>query len=67
MCFEICKKPKWNLLSDRTLVQHFKMPNLIDECETIFLRTRKKNSEHFKSFLPILEFPVKLVWSLSKP
>ena len=36
-CSEVCQRPKSNLLSDWTLVKGFRMWNLVDEYETIFL------------------------------
>ena len=41
-CFEVCQKPKVYPLSYGILVEDFKMPNLVDEYKTIFLRKRGK-------------------------
>ena len=38
--FEVCQKPKSNLLSHWILLQRFKIPNLLDEFKTIFLGKR---------------------------
>ena len=63
--FEVCQKPKSNLMSYRILVQGFKMPNLVDEYKTIFLGKRGKHWNSPKAFY-VCEFPIKLFWSLSK-
>ena len=35
--FEVCQKPKSNLISYGILVQGFKIPDFLDEYKTIFL------------------------------
>ena len=35
--FEVCLKPKSNVLSDSILVQGSTIPSLVDKCKTIFL------------------------------
>ena len=55
-CFEVCQKPKSNLMSYGILVQGFKMPNLVDEYKTIFLVKRGKRWNSPKLFSLYLSF-----------
>ena len=64
--FAFCQKAKANHLSDWILIQGIRMPNLVEEYKTIFLGNRGKPWELFKYFYLILEFPINLLWSLSK-
>ena len=50
ICFEVSKKPKSNLVSDRVLVQGFRMPNLVDEYNNIFMGNRDKPCNSSKAF-----------------
>ena len=54
--FEVCQKPKSNLMSYRILVQGFKMPNLVDEYKSIFLEKRSKCQNSPKTFSINLSF-----------
>ena len=48
--FEVCQKPKLNLLSDWILAEGFRVPNLVDEYKTIFLGMRGQAWNSPKSF-----------------
>ena len=64
--FEVGQKPKWNLLSVWTLVQGFNNYKFAQQIQIYFSGKQRQSLKPLKSFLPILEFPINLFWSLSK-
>ena len=60
MSFEVCQKPKSNLMSYKILVQDFKMPNFVDQYKTIFSGKARESLRRSKNLLLISEFPKNL-------
>ena len=50
VCFEACKKPKSNLLTDWISAKGFRMAKLLDEDKLVFLENRQKPWNIWKAF-----------------
>ena len=55
-CSGVCQKPKSNIVSGTMLVQGFRLPNLVEEYKTIFLRKHGKSWNSPKTFFLFWSF-----------